>query len=139
MELEKEYLAETAERINQYSRVNAFRWSEEALLNVLDTKIRTPIGWSKQLWPKSNLSRLRFYELDSELKKAGLNSSFWFVSNQINQEEWLVDNPFITKQIIVTFEKNHGKIKAYLYGIENHEKILKKTDSLLEAVLLSQP
>lgn len=73
MELEKEYLAETAERINQYSRVNAFRWSEEALLNVLDTKIRTPIGWSKQLWPKSNLSRLRFYELDSELKKAGLD------------------------------------------------------------------
>lgn len=69
MELEKEYLAETAERINQYSRVNAFRWSEEALLNVLDTKIRTPIGWSKQLWPKSNLSRLRFYELDSELKR----------------------------------------------------------------------
>ncbi len=112
MELEKEYLAETAERINQYSRVNAFRWSEEALLNVLDTKIRTPIGWSKQLWPKSNLSRLRFYELDSKLKKAGLDSSFWFVSNQINQEEWLIDKK---------------------------KKILKKTDSLLEAVLLSQP
>lgn len=128
-----------AKRINRSSFINARNWSDAGIAQALNTKVRMPIGWKNKDWPKTDLNRLRLYELQNSFKSAQLDSCFWFVSNQINDDQWLVDNPFLSKQLIVSFKKSHGQIDSYYYGIENGDNSLIETTNLLEAILLGQP
>ncbi|GEM_PF-2123479 len=124
---------QVAEGLNRDSRANAKRWSQESIETDLATPQRLPIGWKND--DLSTLTRLRIYEVRDALEQKGLESSWWFVAEQLSANMWLIDNPFLMRSFSVSFHEDE-RIDGFWYDTGD-AKI--KTSNLIEAILLSQP
>lgn len=128
------YTADVVHKLNKDSRQSAQRWSDKSIMTDLTTPNRLPIGWRED--GLSTLTRLRIYELRDAMERAGLNSNYWFVSNQLTKDTWEIDNPFLMRHFEVSFCQRNEMIECYWYdtGVKQI-----KTSNIIEAILLSQP
>lgn len=77
------YTADVVHKLNSDSCQSAQRWSDKSIMTDLTSPNRLPIGWRED--GLSTLTRLRIYELRDAMERAGLNSNYWFVSNQLTR------------------------------------------------------
>lgn len=128
------------QRINHTSMLAAMNWSEKAFCEELDQKRRLPIGFDQSEFVGSDLTKLRLYELERKFTQVGLHSAYWFVKAEEAADQWLIDNPFLSKQLIVDFLPKHGGVTGYRYFLDGPKEQKKvKTNNLVEAILLGQP
>lgn len=129
---------QVVERINRNSSEAAVRWTRQALERELNRKRRLPIGFGVGKFRGSNLTKLRLYELNREFAQLGLQSDYWFVSNELSQSAWVIDNPFLTKEFVVNFVPQRGEIESFQYFTNDRLNRRIKTSNLLEALILGQ-
>ncbi|HJA23896.1 MAG TPA: hypothetical protein H9958_06725 [Candidatus Limosilactobacillus intestinavium] len=120
--------------INKMSREAALRWSKDSFEHELAPGQRLSIGMVNN--EVSDLTKLRLYELRDALHQWNIDSHYWFVVDQVAENIWTVENPFIMRHFHVIF--SGGQIKQYQYKSENAKYAPVKTKNLIEAILLTQ-
>ncbi|WP_295730219.1 hypothetical protein [uncultured Limosilactobacillus sp.] len=126
--------AVVVKNINQLSRQSAKRWSHRSFLKELNSSQRLAIGYFNA--HVSDLTQLRIYQLREALSSQNLDSQYWFVAEQIKEDKWIVENPFIMRHFTVVFQG--GQIKSYQYKLDDADLEFVTTDNLIEAILLTQ-